>query len=316
MAYNPYGGYPPPQQPPGGYPPPYGQSPYGQPSSIFMCEQNMGLGGQQQMVPLQYPVNLQYVVQQVQMYLMGQGFNVFPFVGQNMAVIQAQHNSLLGMLTDKNVSYTIRICQGNMGGQWVAVVETGITNLMQDLLTLAGVGGGTFLLGDEVLHNKLVELLGGGLTAYDAYNLYKDYANEQQLINTVMMALMSAPPLYQTGMYPQQPGMYPQGGMYQQPGMYPQPGYQPNPYMQPSNPAYPAQQPQQQQKPVIPQPQQQVKKIKCWKCGEEVDADAKFCPYCGASLTPVKCPKCGYVNQAGAKFCSNCGYQLTQTQTQ
>ncbi|QIW23845.1 zinc-ribbon domain-containing protein [Sulfolobus sp. S-194] len=317
MAYNPYGGYPPPQSPPGGYPPPYGQSPYGQPSAIFMCEQNMGLGGQQQMVPLQYPVNLQFVVQQVQMYLMGQGFNVFPFVGQNMAVIQAQHNSLLGMITDKNVSYTIRICQGNMGGQWVAVVETGITNLMQDLLTLAGVGGGTFLIGDEVLHNKLVELLGGGLTAYDAYNLYKDYANEQQLINTVMMALMSAPPLYQQGMYPQQPGMYPQGGMYQQPGMYPQPGYQPNPYMQPSNPAYPnpPQQPQQQQKPVTPQPQQ-VKKIKCWKCGEEVDADAKFCPYCGASLAPIKCPKCGYVNQAGAKFCSNCGYQLTQTQTQ
>lgn len=44
-----------------------------------------------------------------------------------------------------------------------------------------------------MLHSKLAELLGGGLTAYDAYNSYKDYANEKQLINIVMMALMSDP---------------------------------------------------------------------------------------------------------------------------
>lgn len=148
-----------------GYPQPYGGPPSNNPMAMFMCEQSMGLGGQQQMVPLQYPVNLQYVVQQVQMYLMGQGFNVFPFVGQNMAVIQAQHNSLLGMLTDKNVSYTIRICEGNMGGQWVAVIETGIANLMQDLLTLGAAAGGTVLVGDDILHSKLAELLGGGVTA-------------------------------------------------------------------------------------------------------------------------------------------------------
>lgn len=317
MAYNPYGygGYP------QGYPQPYGQpyggQPYGPPSNnpmaMFMCEQNMGLGGQQQMVPLQYPVNLQYVVQQVQMYLMGQGFNVFPFVGQNMAVIQAQHNSLLGMITDKNVSYTIRICEGNMGGQWVAVIETGITNLMQDLMTLGAAAGGTYFIGDDMLHSKLVELLGGGLTAYDAYNLYKDYANEQQLINMIMMALMSAPPLYQPGaypgqMYPQQPGMYPQQGP---PGMYPQ-SYpqQPNMPPQSARPTQPAQQPQ------STPAQTQVKKTKCWKCGEEVDADAKFCPNCGASLSPIKCPKCGFVNSPGAKFCSSCGYNLQQVSSQ
>lgn len=136
----------------GGYPP---QNPYGNPATMMMCEQNMGLGGQGQMVPLQYPVNLQYVVQQVQMYLMGQGFNVFPFVGQNMAVIQAQHNSLLGALTDKNLSYTIRICEGNTGGQWMAVIETGITNLLQDLLPLAAAAGGTIAIGDDLLHSKL-----------------------------------------------------------------------------------------------------------------------------------------------------------------
>ena len=305
MSYNPYGGYP---QPQGGYPP------YGNPMTLMMCEQNMGLGGQSQMVPLQYPVNLQYVVQQVQMYLMSQGFNVFPFVGQNMAVIQAQHSSLLGALTDKNVAYTIRICIGNMGGQWMAVIETGIANLMQDLLTLAAAAGGTYLIGDDVLHSKLVELLGGGLTAYDVYNLYKDYANEQQLINIVMMALMSAPPMYgQPGMYPPQPAMYP--------GQYPP---QPNPYGYPQPmppqgqyppPSYPPQQPAQTSPPQTSSLQTQVKKIKCWNCGEEVPADSKFCPNCGAPLTPIKCPKCGALNSPGAKFCSNCGAPLAQQPT-
>jgi predicted amidophosphoribosyltransferase len=58
--------------------------------------------------------------------------------------------------------------------------------------------------------------------------------------------------------------------------------------------------------------QVQLQKVvtKCWKCGAEVDSNAKFCPNCGASLTPIKCPKCGYVNSPGAKFCSNCGSPL------
>jgi len=85
------------------------------------------------------------------------------------------------------------------------------------------------------------------------------------------MALMSAPPMYP------QPNPY----GYQQP-MLPQGQYPP-----------PSQPPQsQQQTPQTSQLQTQVKKIKCWNCGEEVPADAKFCPYCGASLTPIKCPKC------------------------
>lgn len=105
------------------------------------------------------------------MYLMLQGFNVFPFVGQNMAVIQAQHSSLLGMLTDKNVAYTIRICIGNMGGQWMAVIETGITSLLQNLMTLAAVADGTYFVGDNVLHSKLAELLGehGALMTHIIY---------------------------------------------------------------------------------------------------------------------------------------------------
>lgn len=98
------------------YPPP---NPYGQPygaqnpmMAMMACNQPVGLGGQQQIIPVNYPINLQYVVQQIQMFLMGQGFQVFPIVSQNMAVIQAQHTSLLGTLTDQNKAYTIRICQG------------------------------------------------------------------------------------------------------------------------------------------------------------------------------------------------------------
>ena len=48
------------------------------------------------------------------------------------------------MLTDQDKAYTIRLCQG-------LVVETGIANLIQDLL----VAGGTQLLTDEVLHSAL-----------------------------------------------------------------------------------------------------------------------------------------------------------------
>ena len=54
----------------------------------------------------------------------------------------------------------------------------------------------------------------------------------------------------------------------------------------------------------------------CPKCGSHVPATSKFCPECGASLTPpsaatIKCPKCGHMIPAGSKFCPECGTTLT-----
>ncbi len=273
------------------YPPP---NPYGQPygaqnpmMAMMACNQPVGLGGQQQIIPVNYPINLQYVVQQIQMFLIGQGFQVFPIVSQNMAVIQAQHTSLLGTLTDQNKAYTIRICQG----PGFVMVETGIANLLQDLLVAAG----TFLITDELLHSKLAELAGG---AIDIYGIYKEYAQEQQLMNMIMMIISSAPPAYQQP-YGQQP--------YGQP--YP-------PYGQPYQQSYPTQQPSTQvmRQPITQntQQQKQINKIRCWNCGYENDEDARFCINCGASLLPIKCPKCNHINPPGSKYCGNCGYNLQQ----
>lgn len=299
--YYPQGGYPPQGYPQGN---PYYQQNF---NSFIMCAQPIGLGGKQMMIPINHPIDLQYVAQQAVMYLMGQGFQAYPMVGQNMAVIQAQHTSLLGDLTAGNKAYTIRICQG----QGFVMVETGITNLMQDLLTVAATAGGTYLLGDDVLHSKLVELLGGGASALDLYHLYQDYANEEQLMNTIMMLISTAPPPPAVG----QPG-YPQP--YGQPQGYPQ-QYTPQQYGQqyyPPQQAVPqnAVQPTTQQNSVQPTPQREVQQstkiVKCWKCGEEIPEGSKFCPFCGAPQTPLKCPKCGTINSPGAKFCSNCGAPL------
>jgi RNA polymerase subunit RPABC4/transcription elongation factor Spt4 len=57
--------------------------------------------------------------------------------------------------------------------------------------------------------------------------------------------------------------------------------------------------------------------IRCPKCNAVVDADAKFCPQCGAPITrpapaaPTVCPKCGAKLPAGAKFCPACGEKIT-----
>ena len=157
----------------------------------FMCMQPIGLGGKQQIIPTQYPINLQYVVQQVTMYLMSQGFQVYPITGQNMAIIQAQHTSLLGYLTGSNKAYTIRICQGPN----YVMVETGMTDLLQDLLPLLA-SSGFAIFSDKELHNKLLTLLGGAGAAIDAYNVAKDLMQEDQILNVVVMAVTSAPPLY------------------------------------------------------------------------------------------------------------------------
>ena len=49
--------------------------------------------------------------------------------------------------------------------------------------------------------------------------------------------------------------------------------------------------------------------ITCPKCGKAVPAKSRFCPECGANLA-VKCPKCGIDVKPGAKFCPNCGEKL------
>lgn len=54
----------------------------------------------------------------------------------------------------------------------------------------------------------------------------------------------------------------------------------------------------------------------CANCGEDVPADRKFCPECGAPLPETTiaddtvCPKCGKQNVVGTKFCADCGTKL------
>lgn len=52
--------------------------------------------------------------------------------------------------------------------------------------------------------------------------------------------------------------------------------------------------------------------MNCPKCNQPIaDADAKFCPKCGADIQSAvadwTCAKCGQVNSADADFCKNCG---------
>jgi RNA polymerase subunit RPABC4/transcription elongation factor Spt4 len=77
----------------------------------------------------------------------------------------------------------------------------------------------------------------------------------------------------------------------------------------------PAQAPPQAQAPQ-PAPRSEVAgKIRCPKCGALVDAGTKFCPQCGAGLTPpaalTNCPKCNAKLPPGAKFCPACGEKIT-----
>jgi membrane protease subunit (stomatin/prohibitin family) len=50
--------------------------------------------------------------------------------------------------------------------------------------------------------------------------------------------------------------------------------------------------------------------VACAKCKASVPAGAKFCPSCGASMSPAACPKCNASVPAGAKFCPSCGNKL------
>lgn len=51
--------------------------------------------------------------------------------------------------------------------------------------------------------------------------------------------------------------------------------------------------------------------IKCPKCGEELEEDAKFCTYCRAKIVS-ECPKCKKILKPNAKFCSECGTPLEE----
>ncbi|MHC4342382.1 MAG: zinc ribbon domain-containing protein [Planctomycetota bacterium] len=51
--------------------------------------------------------------------------------------------------------------------------------------------------------------------------------------------------------------------------------------------------------------------VRCLKCNEENDGDAKFCKSCGEALQKsVPCPSCDELNDPDAKFCDNCGTGL------
>lgn len=52
--------------------------------------------------------------------------------------------------------------------------------------------------------------------------------------------------------------------------------------------------------------------VTCPKCKKSMDANAKFCPSCGAGNGNT-CPKCKSVVSEGAKFCPDCGQTLTAT---
>ncbi len=50
--------------------------------------------------------------------------------------------------------------------------------------------------------------------------------------------------------------------------------------------------------------------MNCPKCGRDVDAQWKFCNYCGESIA-LACPSCAAINPADALFCHDCGAKFT-----
>jgi membrane protease subunit (stomatin/prohibitin family) len=51
-------------------------------------------------------------------------------------------------------------------------------------------------------------------------------------------------------------------------------------------------------------------RLRCPKCGQSNDADAKFCRNCGTGLGTA-CPSCGHLNEAEASFCDTCGKAIS-----
>jgi len=50
----------------------------------------------------------------------------------------------------------------------------------------------------------------------------------------------------------------------------------------------------------------------CNYCGQLIENDAQFCPFCGKinPLGPLRCPKCRNPITKEYKICSNCGISL------
>lgn len=46
----------------------------------------------------------------------------------------------------------------------------------------------------------------------------------------------------------------------------------------------------------------------CGSCRQAVPPGSRFCPRCGARLSPVPCKKCQQPLTAGARFCASCGH--------
>lgn len=54
-----------------------------------------------------------------------------------------------------------------------------------------------------------------------------------------------------------------------------------------------------------------VTQVRCHKCSNLNDEDAKFCDNCGAALAKSKpCANCDELNDPDARFCDNCGGAL------
>jgi RNA polymerase subunit RPABC4/transcription elongation factor Spt4 len=52
-------------------------------------------------------------------------------------------------------------------------------------------------------------------------------------------------------------------------------------------------------------------KVRCHKCNDLVEEDAKFCDQCGTTLGKTKaCPGCKELNDPDAKFCDDCGHRF------
>lgn len=53
--------------------------------------------------------------------------------------------------------------------------------------------------------------------------------------------------------------------------------------------------------------------IACSNCRQQIEADSKFCEYCGSPVqqaTSMSCPNCGAGVKTGARFCASCGTKL------
>ncbi len=85
-----------------------------------------------------------------------------------------------------------------------------------------------------------------------------------------------------------------------------------NLYAPPAAPA-PVYQPAPQAQLHQPAPQAAPNVRICGNCRNPLDADARFCPYCGVPAvapTPSVCPNCHAPAKPGAAFCAYCGTRL------